>query len=245
MAKKLNEYQINNGTQVGIKGVVSYSHIATKLEGKALELANQNTKFPSAEGYFTMSIEVTADPAMKALHITDVQDNSQVELAKYCYDHIYASKKAENTGKKFFRANSKAPTPPRVFKKDVEGKLQEIKLNGNELAAGTNVELIMNYFTTKFNPGVGLNAVIIEDAEIKLFTPSAPAIKGYEMSSAPAIEMDRAQAAPAAPSATDVATNAVGDEDPVQEEAFTPIADTTDKPDEDASFAASLAKFMS
>jgi len=244
MAKKLNEYTINNGTQVGVRGVVTYSHIATKLEGKALELANQNTKFPSAEGYYTMSIEVVENPAMKALHVTDAKDASQVELAKYCYEHIYASKKAENSGKMFFRANSKAPTAPRVFKKDAEGKLQEIKLNGNELAAGTHVELIMNYFTTKLNPGVGLNAVIIEDAEIKLFTPSAPAIKGYEMSSAPAIEMDRAQAAPAAPAASDVGANAVG-EDEVPEETFTPIADTTGKPDEDASFAESLAKFMS
>lgn len=242
--KKLSEYNINNGTQVGVKGVVTYSHIATKLEGKALELANQNTKYPSAEGYYTMSIEVTEEPAMKALHVIDANDTSQVQLAEYCYAHIYASKKAENAGKKFFRANSKAPTPPRVFKKDAEGKLQEIRLNGNELAAGTHVELIMNYFTTKFNPGVGLNAVIIEDAEIKLFTPSAPTIKGYEMSSQPPIEMDRAQTAPAAPAATDVGTDAVGDDD-ATEEAFTPIADTSGKPDEDASFAESLAKFMS
>lgn len=244
MAKKLTEYKITNGTQVGVRGDVTYSHINTPLSGKALELANANTKFPSAEGYYTMSIEVTAEPAMKALHVTDANDASQVELAKYCYEHIYESKKPENAGRKFFRANSKAPTPPRVFRKNADGKLQEIKLNGNELAAGTHVELIMNYFTTKLNPGVGLNAVIVEDAEIKLFTPSAPAIKGYEMSDEPAIEMDRAQAAPAAPSGNDVSTNAVGDDD-IPEETFTPIADTTGKPDEDASFAESLAKFMS
>lgn len=243
MAKRLNEYQINNGTQVGVKGVVTYSHISTKLEGKALELANQSTKFPSAEGYYTMSIEVVADNAMQALHVTDAQDPSQVELAKYCYDHIYASKKAENAGKKFFRANSKAPTAPRVFKYDAEGKLQEIKLNGNELAAGTKVEIIMNYYTTKFNPGVGINAIIVEDAEVKLFTPSAPAIKGFEMSSAPAIEMDRAQAPAQAPSASDVGSAAVGDEDAANEE-FVPIAGVADKPDESADFAASLAKFM-
>ena len=232
--KKLADYAIDNGTQVGVRGVVTFSHVTKKLEGKALEAANKNTKYPSTEGYYTMSVEIVENPVAKALRVLDVNDKSQVELANYCYDHIYESKKAENAGKKFFRANSKAPNPPRVFKYDKEGKLVELILDGKELAAGTKVQLIMNYFTTKFNPGVGLNAIIVEDDDIKFFEPSVPTIKGFEMSSAAPIRVGA--------DTTDVQPETVDSDQPAEE--FVPIAETTDKPDEDTSFAATLAKFM-
>lgn len=247
--KKLADYQINNGTQVGIRGKVTYSHISSKLSGKALELANQNSKFPSTEGYYTISVEVEGKNASEVFVNLNTKDPSEMELAKYVFSHIFESKKEENAGKKFFRANSKAPNPPRVFTPGPDGKLIPVDLNGNELASGCEVTLIMNYFTTKYNPGVGLNAVIVKD--IQLFTPSAPRIKGYDVADpSQTIKCEPAQGSTqAAPAADNVPADGVGGEetdvDAAFADAFTPIAEVNKPADgDDDSFNAALDKFF-
>lgn len=165
-------------TKVLVKGKVDYSHIATKISGEELERANQFTKFPSKDPYFKMSIEITESDPSKAI-VFDPANESEVYLAAYLGGRIYQSKKEENNGKNYFSATSKG-NEIRTYKKDAEGKLHKVNLNGNELAQGSEVELELNYFETKFGAGVGLNAVVICDAEIKVYEGN-DGVKGYEV----------------------------------------------------------------
>ena len=179
---KLNEIssKIKPRTKVLVKGIVEFSHIATKIAGEELERANQFTKFPSKDPYFKMSIQIV-EPNYQDAFVFDKADESETYLAAYLGSRVYESKKEENAGKKYFSAISKG-NEIRVYKKDSEGKLHKVELNGNELAPGSAVELELNFFETKFGAGVGLNAVVIADAEIKVFE-GANGVKGYETAS--------------------------------------------------------------
>ena len=177
---KLSELssKIKPRTRVLIQGQVDFSRIATKIAGEELERANQYTRFPSKDPYFKMTIQVVEPDITKAIRF-DSADESETTLAAYLGSRIYESKKEENKGKKFFSATSKGQEI-RVYKKDQQGKLHKVNLNGNELASGVNVELELNYFETKFGAGVGLNAVVICDEEIKVYEGNF-GVKGYDV----------------------------------------------------------------
>ncbi len=207
---KLSEIssKIKPRTRVLVKGQVDFSRIAAKIAGDELDRANQFTKYPSKDPYFKMTIAV--DDPTTAL-IFDKTDESETYLAAYLGSRIYESKKEENKGKKYFSCISKGQEV-RVYKKDAEGKLHKVNLNGNELAPGSNVELELNYFETKFGAGVGLNAVVICDAEIQVFTGNF-GVKGYEVAD-DTISLPARQVAVK----NDVATaNGVADETPVSD----------------------------
>lgn len=176
---KLSEIsaKIKPRTKVLIKGIVDFSHIASKIAGEELDRANQYTKFPSKDPYFKMTIQIVEPNYQDAL-IFDNNDESETYLAAYLGSRVYESKKDENKGKKYFSAISKG-NEIRVYKKDSEGKLHKVELNGNELAQGSAVELELNFFETKFGAGVGLNAVVITDSDIKVYE-GADGVKGYE-----------------------------------------------------------------
>lgn len=177
---KLSEIssKIKPRTKVLVKGQVDFSRIATKIAGEELERANQYTKFPSKDPYFKMTIQVVEPDITKAI-LFDAADESETTLAAYLGSRIYESKKEENRGKKFFSCTSKGQEI-RVYKKDAQGKLHKVNLNGNELAPGQNIELELNFFETKFGSGVGLNAVVICDDEIKVYEGNY-GVKGYEV----------------------------------------------------------------
>lgn len=177
---KLSEIssKIKPRTKVLIKGQVDFSRIANKIAGEELDRANKYTKFPSKDPYFKMTIQVV-EPNYQDAIVFDRADESETYLAAYLGSRIYESKKEENRGKKFFSCISKGQEI-RVYKKDEAGKLHKVDLNGNELAPGSNVELELNFFETKFGAGVGLNAVVICDPEIKVFEGSY-GVKGYEV----------------------------------------------------------------
>lgn len=178
---KLSEVsaQIKNRTKVIVRGQVEYSHIATKIAGEELARANSFTKFPSKDPYFKMSLQLTDANIQDAIRF-DKNDQSETVLAAYIASRVYESKKEENKGKKFFSATSKGDEIRVYHKSPVDGKLHKVAINGNELAPGSNVELELNYFESKFGPGVGLNAVIIVDEQIKVFE-GANNVKGYEV----------------------------------------------------------------
>lgn len=177
---KLSEISANikPRTKILVRGQVNFSRIANKIAGEELDRANQYTKFPSKDPYFKMTIEIV-DPTPQDALIFDKNDTGETYLAAYVGSRFYASKKEENKGKTYFSSISKG-TEIRVYKKDAEGKLHKVDLNGNELASGVNVELELNFFETKFGAGVGLNAVVICDSEIKVYEGSY-GVKGYEV----------------------------------------------------------------
>lgn len=209
---KLSEISdnIKPRTKILIRGQVTFSRISNKIDGDELERANRFTKFPSKDPYFKMTIEIMdADP--KDAVIFDRADSSETYLAAYVGSRFYASKKEEQKGKTYFTCQSKG-SEIRVYKKDDDGKLHKVELNGNELASGVNVELELNYFETKFGAGTGLNAVVICDKEIKIYEGGA-GVKGYEIA-------DDTISLPARPNrvAADVATAAgVTEETPVSD----------------------------
>ena len=176
---KLSELKITSRETVRIKGWVDYSHISSKISGDELVRANQYTKFPSKDPYYKMTITLPV-PDFTPAFIFDRSNDSATNLAAYLGDRVYQSKKDENKGKNFLSLISKG-NEIRVYKKDSEGKLHKVNLNGNELAQGLEVEVEVIYFETKFGAGVGLNAVIITAPEIKVFEGSY-GVKGYEMS---------------------------------------------------------------
>lgn len=217
---KLNEIasQIKNRTTLRLKGVVDYSHIATKIAGEELARANQYTKYPSKDPYYKASIQIV-DANIQDAFIYDKTDNSAVTLAAYLASRVYESKKEENKGKKYISLISKG-NEIRVFKKDDDNKLHKVALNGNELAQGVNVEVEVIFFETKFGSGVGINAVIITDKEIKTYEGNL-GVKGYEMAD-DTISLPARQAA-----VINDVTNATG----VTDE--TPVADGTSEVETD------------
>lgn len=209
---KLSEISANikPRTKILVKGQVNFSRIANKIDGDELARANQYTKFPSKDPYYKMTIEIVDATPQDAL-MFDKSDTSETYLAAYVGSRFYASKKEENQGRTYFSCISKGQEI-RVYQKDADGKLHKVNLNGNELATGVNVELELNFFETKYGAGVGLNAVVICDKEIKIYEGSY-GVKGYEVA-------DDTISLPARPnrSAADAATA-----DGVKEE--TPVAD--------------------
>lgn len=177
---KLNEIssKIKNRTTLRVKGLIDYSHIATKIAGEELERANSYTKFPSKDPYYKVSILITETDIQKAF-IFDKDDESATYLAAYLASRVYESKKEENKGKKFLSLISKG-NEVRTFKKDTDNKLHRVALNGNELAQGLEVEIEVVFFETKYGAGVGINAVIITAPEIKTYEGNF-GVKGYEM----------------------------------------------------------------
>lgn len=239
---KLSEISANikPRTKILVRGQVSFSRIANKIAGAELERANTFTKFPSKDPYFKMTIEITDATPQDAL-IFDKADQSETYLAAYVGSRFYTSKKEELKGKTFFTCQSKG-SEIRVYKKDDEGKLHKVELNGNELASGVNVELELNYFETKFGAGTGLNAVVICDKEIKVYEGSA-GVKGYEVADDAVISLSpRAVRAVADVAAAD----GVNEETPVSDvaaetEASDPVG-TSSAPNNSA-FEALLAQF--
>ena len=132
----------------------------------------------SKDPYYKLSITI-ADPNIIDAVIFNKADESETNLAAYLGSRVYESKKEENKGKKYLSMISKG-NEIRTYKKDAEGKLHKVNLNGNELAQGLEVEVEAIYFETKFGSGVGLNAVIVTSPEIKVFEGSF-GVKGYEM----------------------------------------------------------------
>lgn len=199
-------------TKILVKGQVNFSRIANKIAGEELERANKYTKFPSKDPYYKLTVEIVEATPTDAL-IFDKADQSETYLAAYVGSRFYASNKEENRGKTFFTALSKG-TEIRVYKKDEQGKLHRVNLNGNELGTGVNVELELNFFETAYGAGVGLNAVVICDKEIRVYE-GGYGVKGYEVAD-DTISLP-ARAAQAKP---DVASA-----DGVKDE--TPVADST------------------
>lgn len=226
---KLSEISANikPRTKILVRGQVSFSRIANKIDGEELARANTFTKFPSKDPYFKMTIEIT-DPNPTDALIFDKADESETYLAAYVGSRFYASKKEDAKGKTFFACQSKG-TEIRVYQKDAEGKLHKVDLNGNELATGVNVELELNFFETKFGAGTGLNAVVICDKDIKVYEGSY-SVKGYEVADDAVISL------PAKPgrNAADVATaEGIADE--------TPVSDVAPAVDEDAAVGSTTA----
>lgn len=226
---KLSEISANikPRTKILVRGQVSFSRIANKIDGEELARANTFTKFPSKDPYFKMTIEIT-DPNPTDALIFDKADESETYLAAYVGSRFYASKKEDAKGKTFFACQSKG-TEIHVYQKDAEGKLHKVALNGNELATGVNVELELNFFETKFGAGTGLNAVVICDKDIKVYEGSY-GVKGYEVADDAVISL------PAKPSrnAADVATaEGIADE--------TPVSDVAPAVDEDAAVGSTTA----
>ena len=236
---KLSEISANikPRTKILVRGQVTFSRISNKIDGDELERANKFTKFPSKDPYFKMTIEIMdADP--KDAVIFDRADSSETYLAAYVGSRFYASKKEEQKGKTYFTCQSKG-SEIRVYKKDDEGKLHKVELNGNELATGVNVELELNYLETKFGAGTGLNAVVICDKDIKIYEGGA-GVKGYEIA-------DDTISLPARPNrvAADVATaTGVTEETPVSDvaaEVEEPIGRST--AGDNSTFEALLSQF--
>lgn len=177
---RLNEIssKIKGRTTVRVKGKVDYSHIATKIDGEELERANSYTQFPSRSPYYKLAIEIL-DQNLINNFVYDKNDESQTYFTSYLASRIYESKKEENKGKKFLSLINKG-NEMRVYKKDSAGKLHKVELNGNELAQGSEVEVEVIFFESKMGAGVGMNAVIICDDEIKTYQGNV-GVTGYEM----------------------------------------------------------------
>lgn len=204
-------------TRVLVKGKVDYSHIATKIAGKDLERANTYTNYPSKDPYFKMSVQIT-EPDAKRAFVFDPANESETALAAYLASRIYQSKKEENRGKKYFSAVSKG-SEVRVYKKDEAGRLHRVDLNGNELAPGAAVEMELQFYENKFGGGVGLNAVVILDSEIKVFEGNF-GVKGYDEIASDTITLPP-RAASVAEDVT--AANAMESETPVGEAGDTSV----------------------
>lgn len=241
---KLNEISSNikGRTRILVKGQVNFSRIANKIAGDELERANKFTKFPSKDPYYKLTIEIVEPNVQDAL-VFDKADQSETYLAAYIGSRFYASKKEEYKGRTFFTALSRG-SEVRIYQKDAQGKLHKVDLNGNELATGVNVEVELNFFEGKFGAGVGMNAVVICDQEIKLYEGNF-GVKGYEVADDTITMPARANRTG---NAADVATaDGVADETPVSDvaagvEVESEPVGTTSAPSNSA-FDALLAQF--
>lgn len=186
--------QIEAKTKIFIKGVMDYSHIATKLDAKELAEANKYTKYAQTEGYYKATIKVASgleDESKfdsRSVLEFDPSNKSELTLAAYVGSRIYPSKKEENKGNLYYSAISKG-SEIRVYKEDAQGVLHRVNLNGNELGPN-NVKLELNFFRTSKGCGVGINSIVILDDEIKVYENTA-SVKGYDKEMGDSIDLPK------------------------------------------------------
>lgn len=141
-----------------VRGKVSYSRIASFIEGKELEEAAKRdvayNRKPSQKPYVKMSLYdaqvICKDPAQPTLE------------ERYAIQSLYISNKAPEL-KNQFEKRSGGKFLPRVYQLDpTTGQYNQIE-NKKELGKSLDVSLVCRVYKAGFNTGISLDAVLVNE----------------------------------------------------------------------------------
>lgn len=165
---KQRKYQFSHedlvpGETVYVRGKTAFTRIASLIEGAELERRNSrsNSLYKNQKPYVNMSItEPVIEPADPANYTFN---------EKFHNERIYVN----NNGVPSFQRDFTTKILPMVFldqgEKDDNGNtvLQQINPLEGELAQGQDVTLVLNHYATTTGTGIGLQAVIVHEPEIR------------------------------------------------------------------------------
>ena len=166
-----------------VNGIVDYSRIATRLEGD--ELAADNARKvskgmqPTDKPHTRISIK-NASVAYETPGVPTIAE-------QYIAEKFYQSKMHPEKGPCYTGMNKSRSMPQLYHRPDVNANILKEIPTEHELAAGTNVTLMLRFFSTNQNNGVSVEGVIV-NGELRWASSSrskdALINKGFEIQSA-------------------------------------------------------------
>lgn len=161
----ININSVPANSEIYLNGVIDFSHISTRLDGD--ELKDDNTRRianrlraidkPHSRISITHAYVAYADP------------NNPTLGEQYVAERLYDSQKHPEKGK-CYTALNKSRNLPEVYRRDDANatQLDPVTLTpGSEPASGLNVTLLLRTFATNQNNGISLDAVIINEKNIR------------------------------------------------------------------------------
>lgn len=166
MTKKTREEMgVKAGDKIIIKGIVTFSEVATRVEGQRLDdkikrEEGRGAKFPVTVPHYAIAIE-------------DVEVGDEYKgtpLANYHGQEVYLNK----AGKSAMGMVTKSPFKPNVYHIQADGKALQLELEA-ELGKGQPVELLVEAFGSKTYAKLGssFSALKLPQGNIKMYSSSA------------------------------------------------------------------------
>lgn len=166
-----------------VNGIVDYSHIATRLEGDALAADNAKKVSKGMQPTDKPHTRISIKNASVAYETPGVPTIAE----QYIAEKFYQSKMHPEKGPCYTGMNKSKSMPQLYHRPDVNSNVLKEIPTEHELAAGTNVTLILRFFSTNQNNGVSVEGVIV-NGELKWVSSSrskdALISKGFEIQSA-------------------------------------------------------------
>lgn len=159
----ININSIPDNAQVYITGTVDYSHIATKIEGAELDADNARKVAKGMRAIDKPHTRMTISNAV----INYGDPNNKTIAEQYVEEKMYTSPDHPEKGTCFMALN-KSKNYPELYSREnnISNVLENIVAEG-ELSVGTNVTLMVRFFSTKQNKGMSLDAVIVNAKNIR------------------------------------------------------------------------------
>lgn len=163
---KLESLGATVGEQIIIKGKVSFSEIAQRVEGKRLESKIERQekigiKFPQRKPHYGLAlVDVEIDQAYAG-----------TPLAKYYGEKVYQNKE----GKYALTLDTTSKFPPRIYHEQADGTAVVLEELPAELAVGQEVSVLIKTYASKqfANMGSSFDAILLPAGEVKYYSNNA------------------------------------------------------------------------
>lgn len=174
MPNPISHTQLRPNQDIFIAGKVSWSHIASLIEGDELQRRIQASTHPQ----FATTVPHTAI-TINSARVLPANPSAMTLEEQYIQGRMYQAKNTEAYPGMSFSIENKSSRLPLVMRKgdpakgEVPNELYQV-FPKYEIDRGTDVILVVHTFESSFGPvGVGLNAVIVRDSKVPYFVPGA------------------------------------------------------------------------
>lgn len=164
---KLEDLGAQVGDQIIVRGTVSFSELAERVEGQKLldkiERQKKLNMFPINDPHYSVTIvDVEIEPEYLG-----------TPLAQYYGDQVYTNK----DGKLALTLVSKSNFPPAFFHEQEDGTAVQLDNLEAELGTGQEIKVLINTFGSKryANMGSGVNAILLPAGNINYYSNTASA----------------------------------------------------------------------
>ena len=214
---KLESLGATVGEQIIIKGKVSFSEIAQRVEGEKLERKIERQekigmKFPQRKPHYSLSlVDVEIDQAYAG-----------TPLAKYYGEKVYQNK----DGKFALTLETTSKFPPRIYHEQADGTAVVLEELPAELAVGQELSVLIKTYASKqfANMGSSFDAILLPAGEVKYYSNNAASeIEAFGLKAADNVGTTTTPET----TAVDVANNPFGG---AEAPAETPVAETVETP---------------
>ncbi|ROR76023.1 hypothetical protein SAMN06295974_3831 [Plantibacter flavus] len=166
--------RLREGQQVLVRGNISFSRLASLVEGEALARSIEQAK--SRGSLYPTKVPHTTINIVNARVVPGDPTNPTLE-EQFVNEKIFPVKKGENAGKPGFGLDSKSTYLPTILEPDPEheGQYRQVVLE-RDLASGLDVTIVINIFKNgDFEKrGLGLQQVVLHE-ELRYFASGVSA----------------------------------------------------------------------